>query len=675
MGCWCALSHAGEPGAAKATGMELYPTYSAVGVELAYTGEDDDLAGASFVWRKAGEDKWRNGVDMTVDHAGKHAWGSIWPLDQGETVEVRASFTPTAGAECETLEGSATVRKFILETSGGSAWFVSPSGDDKGAGSKEAPFKTIARAASAAKAGDMVYCMSGVYREGNLFSGLKGEESRPIVFVAASGEKPVIDGSAVIEKGARWSKVGDNLYSIDFKSPTGQVGYVGQDGLRMYLLRSMNDIADGRVTTEGGDRVDVPRAWYYNVEASKLYVRNADGSAAASHEYNLALHDFGADFAGSAHVVVRGFEIRCFGKAGVGFRGGATGCVAYENVIHNAPAGIVLSDVQSVGNAAWRNEIYERGLLDFSWNAIKASEYSRQGVTHWAGRGTSICHNTIHGFFDGVSPVSWLHPNDLAINRDFDIIGNTIFNIGDDGIEIDGGGVNMRIHGNRLRNCFSAISLAPVERGPVYCVRNDMTYTTLLFKLNVGGCTSKGWAYCYHNSAYCLTKGRAYGGTAISFAPGAALVTANKVFKNNAFICEGLGVRYGRENFTIDYNCYRGVPGGRPPVYRWEVQDQPSGEWERMELPSMSAFSQASGRERHGIEADPEFISTKGLGALERLEFADVGFNDYPQLEDASAGDLRLKDSSPCIDRGALLRGINEDFTGKAPDIGAFEVR
>jgi hypothetical protein len=36
-------------------------------------------------------------------------------------------------------------------------------------------------------------------------------------------------------------------------------------------------------------------------------------------------------------------------------------------------------------------------------------------------------------------------------------------------------------------------------------------------------------------------------------------------------------------------------------------------------------------------------------------------------------GDLRLRPDSPCIDRGVILRGINEDYRGRAPDIGAFE--
>lgn len=35
--------------------------------------------------------------------------------------------------------------------------------------------------------------------------------------------------------------------------------------------------------------------------------------------------------------------------------------------------------------------------------------------------------------------------------------------------------------------------------------------------------------------------------------------------------------------------------------------------------------------------------------------------------------DLRLQPGGPLIDAGAKLAGVNDDFTGKAPDMGAYE--
>ena len=60
-------------------GLELYPTLSAIGLEINYpVGSPVDTA-ASFRWRKAGEKQWRNGVDLTVSTEQRLAWGSIWP--------------------------------------------------------------------------------------------------------------------------------------------------------------------------------------------------------------------------------------------------------------------------------------------------------------------------------------------------------------------------------------------------------------------------------------------------------------------------------------------------------------------------------------------------------------------------------------------------------------------
>ena len=36
--------------------------------------------------------------------------------------------------------------------------------------------------------------------------------------------------------------------------------------------------------------------------------------------------------------------------------------------------------------------------------------------------------------------------------------------------------------------------------------------------------------------------------------------------------------------------------------------------------------------------------------------------------------DFRLKPDAPAVDAGCILPNINDDFTGKAPDLGALEV-
>ena len=49
------------------------------------------------------------------------------------------------------------------------------------------------------------------------------------------------------------------------------------------------------------------------------------------------------------------------------------------------------------------------------------------------------------------------------------------------------------------------------------------------------------------------------------------------------------------------------------------------------------------------------------------------GFNLLPGFTNPATGDYTLAPDSALIDAGLLIPGINDDFLGDAPDIGAFE--
>jgi len=647
-------------GAEKFTpgGIDLYATFNAVGVEIPYTGEPH--GSPEMVWRRFGDAEWKNGVEMTVDPARRFFRASIWPLEQGETIEVRVTLRTGA-----VVEGKTTTRLMRLESTG-RRYYVSPDGSDENPGIRGLPFRTLAHAGEMVEPGDAVYFLSGTYPPLDLRN-LAGEADAPIIVAAAEGEKPVIDGSVAIAKGDEgWSEAGGGAYVRE--APPGALykGYVAQDGARSFWYRELDDFLE--------DALGVGRSWHLDEENDKLYVRTGDSSAAGDHAWRVAVGRVGVDLTGARHVVVRGFDVGYCGRAAVLFDEGTTGCTVIENTLHHVPNGVVLGGTGCMDNAIWRNEIYDVGVVDFTWGQIKASGYPRQGIIGVAGRGTSVCHNTIHGWFDGIAPVSWKHPDDLEYNRDFDIMYNRIRNVGDDAIEVDGGGVNMRIHRNVMRNCFAAVSLAPVERGPVYCTRNDATFYMLMFKLNVGGCTSLGWTYCYHNSGYSLinTKSGAYGGIAISFPAGGSIPIANKVFLNNAIIGNIYGIRSAYPEMFLDYDCFHHVPGDPPLKFTIEVPAA-GGRWQTRRFDTLEEFSEATGWEKNGLYADPRFAATPGLGEVTWTDYTTSAFGINPQAEDFTQGDFTLQESSPCLDSGVVIRGINEDYAGKAPDIGAHE--
>jgi len=71
-----------------------------------------------------------------------------------------------------------------------------PQADDKGPGTEQQPFKTVAPAAEKARPGDTVLVHKGVYRE-RVAPARGGEEGRPILYLAAPRERVVIKGSEV----------------------------------------------------------------------------------------------------------------------------------------------------------------------------------------------------------------------------------------------------------------------------------------------------------------------------------------------------------------------------------------------------------------------------------------------------------------------------------------------
>ena len=90
-------------------------------------------------------------------------------------------------------------------------YYVSTRGDDRTLGTKEAPFKTINKAASLAKEGDTVRVFGGTYREWVDPKRGGDSDNNRIVYEAVEGEHPIIKGSEIVTdwehvEGTVWKK-------------------------------------------------------------------------------------------------------------------------------------------------------------------------------------------------------------------------------------------------------------------------------------------------------------------------------------------------------------------------------------------------------------------------------------------------------------------------------------
>ncbi|MBI1896309.1 MAG: hypothetical protein HYS04_07200 [Acidobacteria bacterium] len=274
------------------------------------------------------------------------------------------------------------------------------------------------------------------------------------------------------------------------------------------------------------------------------------------------------------------------------------------------------------------------------------------------GSGHVVCHNYIAYFHDGVCVCTHGSPDQAEDHRAtaIDFYNNDIHLMADDFIEADGGVHNIRVMRNRGVNAGQCgLSAQPIFGGPAYYIRNVIyhvpTGNALKFKVKPAGLV------LYHNTIIAESRN--------------AEIYGNAHFRNNLF----LGTDARREIFrfpnstaysTYDYNGYRPNPDVKDNFF-WKAPAR-GAVYEPENAPftafdSLKAMSAATGQEAHGIEVDYDIFES-----LKPPDAADPHAVYY-----ARDLDFRLRAGGRAVDAGVHLPNIDDDFTGKAPDLGALE--
>ena len=283
-----------------------------------------------------------------------------------------------------------------------------------------------------------------------------------------------------------------------------------------------------------------------------------------------------------------------------------------------------------------------------TWYPRPEVEYmspSHTGVNYY-GRGNVVCYNRISRFSDAAAPANFGPPLDDVDKQPVsnDVYNNEFFFSQDDNLETDYGAHNFRVYRNRFYNGHTGISVQPFYGGPVYLVRNEIFgVTALTFKL--------------HN--YCAGI-LAYHNTAISAGSGFQSFDRwqNGQFRNNLFL-GGRANPYAMVTGTItnysslDYDGYRRNDPAR--LIRWFDGRQ------RGNYNSLEDFARATGHEKHAVMVDYDVFVKADAPAL--------GVSADPALYD-----LRLRPGAVAVDAGARLPGVNDRYSGKAPDLGCYEL-
>jgi len=375
-------------------------------------------------------------------------------------------------------------------------------------------------------------------------------------------------------------------------------------------------------------------------------------------------------------LTIRNTAIAFFGGFQGERGGGVKGLTVRDCWIEGVVYGILAQDGRSEDFTFTDNVILGRNPPD----RLGAFGRTQAGyAVNIAGQGHTVAHNYVAHFWDGINVFtsSLADPAYGQQSRAIDFHDNDLHNCVDQFIEADGGYANIRILRNRGFNCPSQpLSTQPVHAGPVYWIRNviwnaaggkmtmknnngaqvfvflhNTSATHLKMPPNIGQKPEQGTWLIQNN----LSIGpRTPGGGRVTFVERqwnpqtgrADLPVPPSVVVE---LCDGVA----GPSHIVDHNAYTaGISGDV-----WLVGGK--------RFPSLDALRAATCYERNSLLVDGYSVFA---GAAEPPHALRGSGFVLPRDVD-----LRLAPGSPPVDAGAVIPGVNDDFTGRAPDIGAYE--
>jgi hypothetical protein len=614
------------PPPAHAAALELYGTFHAMGVIVTLDPADDpdEDATAYVEYRVSGSDPYRQGFPLSRVDAARFV-GSLFWLEPGTAYDVRVTFSDPDGDPLDgvVLTGTGSTHAEIVIPAPLHSYYVAPTGS--GTACTLAAPCSLAEGLSQAGPGDEVVLRGGVYYQGEIALPRSGTVGAPILVRAYPGETVVLDGADPAT--FTWTNVSGGVWRTTVNASDPHL--VLADGQRLYPYQSLADLQNLAWSIPG-----------FYADGTTLYVRLAgdadpNGATMVVSRYNYAFY-VEQDFVYFLDLTFRHYGRGSYAKA-----------IYFNNASDNLVQGCTFA-VNDLGigikrdshrNVIQDSEFYDT-IFDWPWDAVKAGSGLETGGVRFydptTGRGNVIRRNTFHDYFDGfgVCP-SWT----AGVTNETDVYENLVYRVGDDGMETDGQCSNVRIWSNTFHDVLMGISLAPAYTGPVYAIRNliyrtgvgNNDYSGSPFKFNSGYGTS-GPMYLFHNTSDAVLPGN--NGLYVK-APGtwSLIYARNNIWAGTAYAVNNYNAG---QPIDLDYDdLWNGGSGDL--VY-----------WGGVHYATLSVFTAGTGQEPHGMSVDPGFA-------------------------DAGSGDYTLAPTSGLVDAGLLIPGINDDYVGNAPDIGAFE--
>lgn len=644
--------------------VEFFGNYETAGVVLDTSKTLRDLSIVSrFSCDLNVDGSWSPVHDLVRVGDTSHFATSLFWLQPAGTYQVRIRSFDNNGEVGSVWFGSGTTRPEPSLPAARSVLWVSPAGDDTHPGTQSRPLRTIGRALQLARAGDVVTVRGGTYFEGQLEFANSGTVNAPVVLRSAPGETVILDGTdESVSNPESWNQVTPATWSVADSARThhacvedrrsGQV-------TRLYPVSTLQEL-EGR-TLRSGDSASPAIAFEKNGIDAAMFSANDRLDISLSRSIgNYRIHVSGQNrgliLTRRNHIRLDGLQFQHYG------RGEYTTAIFISDSsdieilncrfqFNNSYVSLKgKSDRITIQDCSFRDVI-----ADWPFGAMKSeggiSGYFEGGAVNvdasYSGRGLVFRRNRISGLFDGAHLTPWRIDN--ARTNETDFCQNVVEDCVDDFLEADGFSRNVRIFDNTMTRSLSGVSLAQALDGPTFVLYNVLAECGSVpaaqreenygypFKTN-GGHGSEigsGQIFFYHNTAW------------TSDPDSRALLVKQAVWqkltmRNNIWCGQAAGFElWPSSPSPIDWdydNLF--VADKSVPLL---VQAY------RIKYRLLPEITEQFGWQRHGLNADAGF-------------------------QNAKQGSFELNRSSPCIDAGVHLPGINSlRAKGHAPDMGARE--
>ena len=271
-----------------------------------------------------------------------------------------------------------------------------------------------------------------------------------------------------------------------------------------------------------------------------------------------------------------------------------------------------------------------------------------QGITFKGGKGQFVIRNNRiysdmdHMFNDGMGETSNFGYGGFP-NRDSDIYNNFVSHCWDDGLEIEGADINVRVWNNYIDMTYGAIGAAAPSTGPVYFFRNVYGVSRkhsgtdsnsyrghYLVKLgNEKPHYTRGRMFIFHNTALQPPAFEANSEIKSSGAQSGIVFTSSKKTQ---------------QNMTTRNNI---------------IQTRKTGDWAILDQ-----------KYTYSNDFDYDFYQGKVRAKEGAEKNAIIG---TPVYERAPDGRLWLAPGTPGHDAAVRIPNFNDDYIGTGPDMGAIE--